>query len=215
MTTTMTDEEIKTKLYSAKSADRRRAAKEIGKLKLTDFADDLYQAYIKESKDKRTWETQVEMILALGLLDYKNAIKEIDAIIMANNPHDMITYAAAQTYVRLKRKSLNDASPVLELLQFGGLSTVDGSLNPLGYDRMQPDENQIKELIKLSWDLNKRKDYEATYSDPRYGIAAACAGWNRQLTKDFLEHCIATAGKDTPLIYVSENALKGKYVKLR
>lgn len=206
---------IKSKLNSTKSADRRRAAKEIGKLKLADFADDLYQAYLKESKDKRTWETQVEMILALGLLDYKNAIKEIDTIIRVNAPHDMITYAAAQTYVRLKRKSLNDASPVLELLQFGGLSTVDGCLNPLAYDKMLPDENQIKELIKLSWDLHKHKDCEPGYGDPRYGIAAACAGWDRQLTKGFLEYCLATTDRDAPLKYVSENSLKGIYVKLR
>ena len=214
----MTTEEIKSKLHSTKSADRRRAAKEIGKLKLTDFADDLYHAYIKETKDNRTWETQVAMILALGQLDYKNALSEIDTIIKANNPHDMITYAAAQTYVRLKRKSLSDASPVLELLQFGGLSIVDGCLNPLGYDKMLPDENQIKELIKLCWDLHKHKDRignEGGFCDPRYGIAAACAGWDRQLTKDFLEHCLASANGDTPLEYVSENSLKGKYVKLR
>lgn len=63
----MTTEEIKTKLHSTKSADRRRAAKEIGKLKLTDFSEDLYQTFLKEATDKRTWETQVEMILALGL----------------------------------------------------------------------------------------------------------------------------------------------------
>lgn len=211
----MTTEEIKTKLNSTKSADRKRAAKEIGKLKLTELADDLYRAYLEEVKDKRTWETQVEMILALGQLDYKNAMTEIEPIIKANNPHDMITYAAAQTYVRLKRKSLSDASPVLELLQFGGLSTVSGCLNPLSYDKMQPDESQIKELIKLSWNLNKHKDFEPGYGDPRYGIAAACAGWNRQITKDFLEHCLATANGDTPLEYVSENSLKGKYVKLR
>jgi len=211
----MTTEEIKTKLHSTKSADRKRSANEIGKLKLTDLADDLYQAYIKETKDKRTWETQVEMILALGLLDYKNALTEIETIIKANNPHDMITNAAAQTYVRLKRKSLNDATPVLELLRFGGLSTVSGCLKPLGYDRMQPDEEQINELIKITWDLNKHKDYEPAYGDPRYGIAAACAGWDRRLTKDFLEHCLATADGYTPLTYVSENSLKGKYVKLR
>lgn len=211
----MTTEEIKTKLHSTKSADRKRAAKETGKLKLTDIGDDLYQAYLRDTKDKRTWETQVEMILALGQLDYKNALSEMDTIIKANNPHDMITYAAAQTYVRLKRKSLSDASPVLELLKFGGLSTVSGCLNPLGYDKMQPDESQIKELIKLTWDLNKHKDYEPGYGDPRYGIAAACAGWDRQITKDFLEYCIATANGDTPLEYVSKNSLKGKYVKLR
>ena len=211
----MTSQEVSEKLKSSKSADRKRAVKEIGKLKLTEFANELYNAYLKETVDKRTWETQVEMILALGLLDYKNCLIEIEPIVRANIPHDMITYAAAQTYVRLIRKSLHDASPVLELLRFGGLSIVDGCLNPLGYDRMQPDESQITELIELSWDLHKHRDYEPAYGDPRYGIAAACAGWDRHLTKDFLEHCIATADRNTPLIYVSENSLKGKYVKLR
>lgn len=212
----MTIDEIKSKLQSTKSADRRRAAVEIGKTKLTDLADDLYRAYLVEATDTRTWETQVQMILALGLLDYKIALKEIEQIVRANKPNDMITYAAAQSYVRLKRQSLIDASPALELLQFGGLSTVDGCLNPLGYDKMQPDEKQIKELIKLSWDLHKHKDrlgQESGYCDPRYGLAAACAGWDSQLTRAFLEHCLATG--DTPLKYVSENSLKGKYVKLR
>lgn len=184
----MTTEEIKTKLHSTKTADRKRAAKEIGKLKLIYFANDLYQAYLKEAKDNRTWETQVEMILALGLLDYKNALTEIELIVRTNVPNDMITYAAAQSYVRLKRQSLTDASPTIEPLQIGRISTVDGCLNPLGYDKMQPDENQIKELIKLSWDLHKHNDrlgHEEGYCDSRYGLAAACAGWNRQLTKDF------------------------------
>lgn len=211
----MTTEEITAKLESKKSADRRRAAKEIGKLKLSAFGDDLYKAYLNETKDKRTWETQCLMILALGQIDYKNALKEFDSILLVNKPHDMITYAAAESYVRLKRKSLNDALPVIELLEFGGLSTVSGCLNPLGYDKMLPDENQIKELIKLTWDLHKHKDWERGYGDPRYGIAAACAGWDRQLTKEFLEHCLSTANGYTPLEYVAENSLKGKYVKLR
>lgn len=211
----MTLDEIKTKLFSKKSGDRKRAAKEIGKQNLTLSADDLYNAYLKEIADKRTWETQVEMILALGLLDYKKALPQIEQIVRANISHDMITYAAAQTYVRLKRNSLHDATPVLELLKFGGLSVVSGCLNPLGYDKMLPNENQISELIKQAWDLHKHKDYAPGYDDPRYGIAAACAGWDKNLTKYFLEHCIATANGNTPLEYVSENSLKGKYVKLR
>ncbi|MBK7763881.1 MAG: hypothetical protein IPI46_11040 [Bacteroidetes bacterium] len=211
----MSTEEIQCKLHSTKSAERRRAAKEIGKLKIHELADELYSAYLNELNDKRTWETQVEMILALGQLNYKNAINDINKIVKANAPHDMITYAAAQTYVRLQRQSLEDASPILELLAFGGLSIVDGCLNPLGYDIMQPPAYQIKELITLTWNLHKHKDYESGYGDPRYGIAAACAGWDKNLTQHFLEHCIETADGYTPLIYVSENSLKGKYVTLR
>ena len=212
----MTIENIESKLQSPKSDDRRRAAKEIGKAKLTDLGDALYKAYLVEVTDKRTWETQFEMVLALGLIDYRIALEQIEKLVRENKPYDMITRAAAHSYVRLKRHSINDASPALELLQFGGLSTVDGCLNPLGYDKMLPDVIQIKELIRLGWDLHKHKDRlgrERGYSDPRYGLAAACAGWDNQLTKGFLEHCIKTG--DTPVKYVAENSLKGKYVKLR
>ena len=212
----MTTEEIKSKLTSNKSADRRRAAKEIGRNRLVDFSAELFRAYLDERRDKRTWETQVEMILALGLCDHKMALTEIEPIVRANHPHDMITYASAQTYVRLKRQSLSDAKPILELLKFGGLSVVDGCLNPLAYDKMTPTENQITELVSLCWNLHNHRDrlgHENGYCDPRYGLAAGCAGWDKRLTKEFLEHCLITG--DGPVKYVAENSLKGKYGKLR
>lgn len=210
----MIKEEIKEKLFSAKSSDRRKAAKEIGHLKLLDFSSDLLVAYIDEKKDKRTWETQVEMILALGLVGYKPTLFEILSIIKQNKPHDMITYAAAQTYVRLTRHSLHDAQPVIELLKFGGLSLVDGALKPLGDDRMMPPQEEITKIIELSWNLHGHKDRignENGYMDPRYGLIVACAGWDIQLTKDFLNHCLLTSGNDTSILKVVQNSLKGKF----
>ena len=214
----MTTKEINEKLNSTISAERRKAAKEIGKLRLTDLGDELFKAYSNEKKDRRTWETQVEMILSLGMIDYKPALSSIENIIQLNAPHDMMTYAAAQTYVRLKRKSSNDAQPILYLLRFGGLSLVDGALNPLAYDKMMPPKEEIIELIQLSWDLHRHKDrigYEKNYCDPRYGIAAACAGWDKELTIDFLNHCLATAVDDPSLIAVAKKSIKGKYTTLR
>lgn len=214
----MKKEDVKTNLFSKKTVDRRKAAKEVGIQKIVELADDLFSAYLKEIIDDRTWETQVAMILALGIIDYKAALPYIEKIIQLNNPHSMVTYAAAQTYVRLKRKSITDAQPVIELLKFGGLSLVDGALNPLAYDRMIPPNEEIITLIKLSWDLHKHKDRigkESGYCDPRYGLAAACAGWDKQVTTEFLAHCLATTGNDTSLKYVTENSIKQKYVKLR
>src|ERR1700753_745046 len=114
----MTKEEVLKRLYSAKSADRLKATKEIAKYKLADFAELLFSAFIKEKNDKRTWETQYQMILTLGLLNYKSALSEIEDIVQVNKTHDMITYAAGQTYVRLKRETICDAKPVIKLLQF-------------------------------------------------------------------------------------------------
>ncbi|MCZ4222510.1 hypothetical protein [Pedobacter rhodius] len=214
----MTLDIIKTFLTSNKSSERRKGAKEIAKYNVVELGESLFNAYLKESQNTKTWETQVEMILALGLINYKKALIIISKIVLLNTPHSMVSYAGAQTYIRLKRRSLKDAKPIIELLKTGSLSIVDGALNPLGYDKMMPSAEEIKTLIKLSWDLHKHKDRigkELAYCDPRYGLAAACAGWNKQLTFDFLNHCLETSNGDTALLNVAKNSLKQKYIKLR
>ena len=221
----MTTDEIIEKLNSKKSTDRRRGAKEIGKLKLYDFEEYLYEIFITEKLDKRTWETQCEIIKALGSIDFKKAIIEIEQIVRANVPHDMITSVASTTYVQLKRKSINDGSPVLELLEFGSVSVIQGALLALAIDQMKPDENEVRNILSFCKDINKHKDrigHEFGLMDSRQYLAIACANWNVELTKDFLNHCINTAsninsfGKpviNQNLIDVCQNSLKGKFSK--
>lgn len=72
----MTIDETKEKLTSSKSKDRRRAAKAIGSDNIHVLGDALYSAYLNERKDKRTWETQVEMIISLGLINGRNVVPE-------------------------------------------------------------------------------------------------------------------------------------------
>lgn len=221
----MTTEEIKLKLESKKSADRRRASKEIGKLKITDIGNELYNAYLKEKKDDRTWETQSEMIKSLGIIDYKALLSDLEEIVNSNIPHDAITSAAATSYVQLKRESTNDAKPILDLLNFGSVSVISGALFALPIDRMVPPDNEIKSIINKCWDINKHPDrvgYEFGLIDSRIYLALACADWNLSLTKDFLNHCIETAFdisrfdkpvQNTNLIAVCTNSLKGKFSK--
>jgi hypothetical protein len=215
----MTNEEILEKLNSTRSPDRRRAAKEIGKKTIIELGDELYKKYIEEVKDKRTWETQCEMIKALGIINYKKAFEIIEKIVKQNIPHDMITICAAIAYVQLKRKSLNDGIPVLELLEFGSISVIVGALEALARDQMVPDNNTIEKIIKICWDVNKHKDMVAGISDGRKYLAIACANWDKKLTERILNHYIETAyhfnhtAKDNNLIEVCENSLKGKYSK--
>jgi hypothetical protein len=192
----MTIEEVKEKLFSRKSSDRLSAAKRISREKLAELGDDLFNAYTKEKKDSRTWEVQSEMIKALGLLDYKAALLYIESIVRKNTPHDAITINAATTYVQFKRKSIYDAQPVLELLSFGNTSVICGALKALAVDKMLPPDNEIDEIIEISWDINKHKDrigYEYGLTDPRQYLAIACAGWDNPLCAGFLNHCIETA----------------------
>jgi hypothetical protein len=216
----MTNDEIREKLFSKKSPDRRRAAKEIGKNKIVEFSDDLYNQYVKERNDKRTWETQCEMIRTLGNLNYRKANNIFEEIVKQNKTHDAITGNATTAYVRLSRKSINDGELVLELIKIGGFSVRGGALWALMIDKMIPSEEIIKELLVLCKD--RHKDFECGYGDDRKYLAIACANWNIELTKDFLNHCIETAFyyddfkeevTDTNLIEVCKNSLKGKYSK--
>jgi hypothetical protein len=222
----MTVEELKEKLSSKKSSDRLRAAKQICKEKTFELSENLYDAYLKEKQDKRTWESQSQMIKTLGVLDFKKALPLVEEIVNENIPHDMITICAATTFVQLKRKSIQDAQPVLELLKFGSTSVIHGALYVLAIDKMIPTSNAIEEIIKICWDINKHKDRtgrEYGLVDPRRYLAIACAGWEKELTTAFLKHCIETAydinnfGKaveNANLINDCKMSLKGKYPKV-
>ena len=77
----------------------------------------------------------------------------------------------------------------------------------------------------LAKDINKHKDrlgHEYGLVDSRKYLAIACANWDIELTRDFLNHCIDTAsnissfGKpviNQSLIEVCQNSLKGKFSK--
>lgn len=96
-------------------------------------------------------------------------------------------------------------------LRFDEFSIIDACLKPLSYDKMITPDDEIQELIKLSWNLHKKDKRGIT--NPRYSIAAAYTGWNKELTKKFLAHCLKTAADDVPLKYVAGNSLKIKCVR--
>ncbi|MCA6445110.1 MAG: hypothetical protein IM571_09475 [Chitinophagaceae bacterium] len=151
------------------------------------------------------------------LLEYQQENKKeiIDFIFSEINSDliqdGLILKYSVHTYFRLKRTSLNDVNPLFDFVT--EISNINESLlEVLGYDKMVPPIEEQEKIIKKYFHFGDGIDYRY-FSDPRYGLAAACAGWDKEIVRDFLNHCIATG--DVPLKYVSENSLKGKYVKLR
>ncbi len=194
-------------LLGKSTVKRRKAAIEIRKKGLTDYSTDLLEALKKENGGKY-WDTQEEIILTLGLIggdDVKVYIKEyyIDK--------GFLLRTATKSYVRLDRQDLSDVTFVLKCINGNNYSATEGALEVLGYDKMVPISKDQQEIISLCWDFGVDRPKGCT--DPRYGLAAACAGWEPEITTSFLEHCIKS--EDVPLVYVAENALKKKYVRLR
>jgi len=182
-----TIESICQDLNSSKSEIRRKAAKRIRVLNLVELSDDLYNAYLKEKEDKRTWETQMQMIQALGAIGYKKALPEINKIIDKNERLDMITFVAALSYVRLMRKNPNDVSPILYLMKEGQLSVLCGAMAALTFDNMVPTDEKISQIIKTIDSFEEDKIHVVGVHDPRGYLISAMSLWKIGLTQSFLK----------------------------
>lgn len=175
---------IKSDLHSSKSVKRRGAAKKIGKNKIMSLEQLLLEAYLKEREDTRTWETQTEMVKALGKLGCKAAIPYLKEIVDRNKDEDTITAYATLSYIRLTKKDGNDMALILDLLKNGNTMVFDGAVMALAYDDVIPAESDMEKVIEL---LNERKSvYERPFSNPIGQIISAMYQWPHELTLPFL-----------------------------
>lgn len=117
-----------------------------------------------------------------------------------------------KAYFRISRKYAHDCSPLFELWYVNEHTVQESLLEVLGYDRVIPNIEEQQRIIDKYFDFGSNIDYRY-FSDPRYGLAAACAGWDTHVVQSFLEHCLMVP--DAPLKYVAQNSLKRKYVRLR
>ncbi|SHG14859.1 hypothetical protein [Pedobacter caeni] len=200
-------DEIKKMLSSSKVADRKKAAKFIGKEGLSIAGDDLWAAYLKQTRIVNSWEAQIMMINSLGLIRYKPAREHLYKICRENKDHDMITCYTSMAYMRIMRTSDHDVSAVFDLLAFGDFSVINGALRGIAADKLMLKNEEIERLIHMVEKFPQK--HEIGYCDLRIGLACACAGWDRNLVHGFLEGCFTSADKE--LVKVAEKALKKKY----
>ena len=194
---------IKTNLLGKSTVSRRKAAIEIRKKKLDGFAAELLEA-LKIEYNKNHNDTQTEIIKTLGFVGDKNSklyIKEN----YINKGFFLADSCAA--FLRLDGVISN----FIKIIDEQNDSKSEGVLEVLGYDKIIPTLEEQDIIISKCWNLGLNRQKGLT--DPRYGLAAACAGWKSKKTKSFLFHCLKS--NDIPLIYVAENSLKGKHVRLR
>ncbi|MHC5310999.1 hypothetical protein ACYSNM_13220 [Myroides sp. LJL116] len=208
-------EDLKLLLASTKAPERRKAAKWIGEFNVIDLGDSLYQAYLKESKNLKAWETQCMMIKALGKIKYKNVMHELSIIIENNKMHDMITNEATLAFIRIERKSTKDVIPILELLKVGNLSVLNGALKSLTFDDVVPEKEDIYKVIDAV-NLKKsliKEQHKVGVFDPREYLLSAMSKWDKKDPKiiNFIEECSKDEylGKKHDLI---ERVRKGKKV---
>jgi hypothetical protein len=192
-------------LNSAASAKRRSAAKKLRKLKSFKAGSNLLEALQKELKDKRTWETQYQMIMALGESEY---IKSLDFLIeIAEQEFEatMIYVAIGDAITRLEIASTSiqfPASLATWIKKDKKIELINGGLRALAMLHLVPSTAFIQNVIQYV-SLPSNQDLE-------FWTTAATPGWPANLTKTFLENIIiSTHLEDTKK--AAKAALKGKY----
>lgn len=194
---------IKSNLFSSKSPKRRSAAKKIARYAVFSLSDDLLEAYLKERKDVRTWETQCEMIKAFAKIDCKAAIPYLKEIVDENKDMDTITTFASLSYIRLNRQSANDMSVIIDFLEKGNRSVFMGAIYAMAYDDVVPTEQEMSYVLEI---FEKRTVYTDPYTYNAQPIISSMHKWQNEMIAPFLEHY----SKYPQYAHFIENTFAGK-----
>ena len=161
----------------------------------------------------KKWHKKLSRFLDVQVAKKNSEIIDTLKLIIRNeNENGKIISDSARAYFRIKRINNKDCTPLYDLYDFKEINLTESLLNVLGYDKMIPEPADQQKIIKTFYDFGNEADLKYC-TDPRYGLAAACAGWESNIVDDFLNHCMKI--EDAPLNYVAKNSLKRKYIKLR
>lgn len=204
----MRNEKIDVLLSKKTISNYKKAVKLILDNNLTQYGVFLLE-YVQELLvTKKSWSTICLIFDTLGLLNYKKAINITRKICEADKDEDIITTCATKAYIRLSRRHKHDVSNVIKVLQNSKSHSVkEGVFWSLGQDKIVPSIKEQKLLIEIGKNLETNKLTGRV--DLRQGLAAACAGWDDIIVKDFLEKCKNSSYM--PLKFAAEQALKKKY----
>jgi hypothetical protein len=186
------------------SAKRRSAAKRLRKLGLASACPALLDALQHELRDERTWETQYQMVMALGASSCTTALSLLRELAQRRMNATMVLVAVGDAIVRLARRFEHDPDPVLEVLGIDNEpSLFDGALRAVAMLHLRFHPEVVEKLLDHVIGLKDESRY--------FWPAAACPGWSGAKVEAFLRMCLSSSRSDVKK--AAEAASSGKYLK--
>ena len=192
------------------SAKRRSGAKALRKLEDAAAGPALLESLRIEVSNPRTWETQYQMIMALGACRYAPALPFLQELSGRRFDATMVYVAIGDALVRLATPEEATWKTLMNLVQSGNAGLAYGACQAMAMLRLVPPAAIIEQLIEFA---NRFPLDESQGINPRFCIAAAAPGWLKQsaAVRPFLEVC--TTSKNSQVKLAAEAALQGKYRK--
>ncbi|MGT2532731.1 HEAT repeat domain-containing protein [Streptomyces nojiriensis] len=202
----MTLDEAVVQLDDRSSAKRRAAAKRLRKLAVAAAGPPLLRALQREVLDLRTWETQYQMVMALGACDHRPAVQFLNELAQRPLEATSVYVALGDSIVRLRGADEGVSTPLRWCLDSGTPTLADGALCAVAMLRAVPDPETVDYVLDFLAPLH-------SHDGLRFWAAAAAAGWPGERVRAFLEECVA--GPRTDVADAAATSLEGKYQTYR
>ena len=170
-------------LSDSKSAKRRSAAKKIRKSGDPDAGAALLTALQKELEDQRTWETQYQMIMALGHCLHTDAIELLDAL-SDEERVEMVQIAIGDALFRLSGGASGDLRRLVDFIDRGNPELIHGAFQAMAMERVIPtDDEQAHRIVDYGCSLKLgQNDWAVIW------LLRAIPGWQNSLVEPLLSH---------------------------
>jgi HEAT repeat protein len=193
------------RLLDSSSPKRRSAAKALRKFARPEACTALLTALEKELLDERTWETQYQMIMALGTSGCERALPTLRKLARMDYWAGMRQVAVGDALIRLQwmnRLSPSDIlNDILELFDDYDPHIVEGAMRAVAMLHIRFDEAAATQLIAA---VERLDNFSVTF-----WAAGAAAGWRGVEVERFLQRCAKSSRMD--LARLAAAAMDGHY----
>ncbi|MFD7572415.1 HEAT repeat domain-containing protein [Streptomyces sp. NPDC059810] len=166
------------------SPKRRSAARRLGALADVSAGPSLLDALRGETSVRRSWETQYEMVMALGACGYLPAVEFLRERAQQPTEDDAVHIALGDAITRLGSLAEGVSTPVEWCLDQGDPSLIEGALRAVAAVGRVPAASTVDRILDLLDTLDP-------YDGLRYWAAVAAVKWPGERVRAFLESCAA------------------------
>jgi HEAT repeat protein len=192
-------------LQDKSSAKRRAAAKALRKQKVPSAGPELLSALQREIANRKTWETQYQIIMAIAECGYTKSLNYLVEISAQDLSAPMVYVAIGDAITRLNLIETGDANSSISVISnTENKMLIDGMIRAIAMLRLVPHHQHIEAII----DFGNSLDID---DNTRTWIAAASAGWKGKSVDGFLTKSLKSTNQQTKRAALA--SIESKYLK--
>mgnify|MGYP000855437001 CR=1 FL=1 len=197
-------------LESGSSPKIRKAAQSIIKNNLSGYCTYLLNALTKEIEKPKAWQTQCQLIKAIGVTNCENALPFLKELVDKDHKHTVLYRELAFSILMLENTSTLNLDFLFESIKKGNDLQISGACSAILYKKVIPKQEDIKKIIA---GISPYTEDEGIIITPRCYIAAVAYLWPKNEVHDFLESCQKSSFAG--LVEIAQDSLLGNESKVQ